>query len=148
MKKSLYLILLLLFISSCTSNTHLDTNQLTGKSYFEIIDLPSQFYLDSCLTTFTTNSTYKREIGIYTQKEGPYSINNDTLTLHYTCRKTCNTDSCGVQKYLLKSDDHLHLTFMRELDGKIIHIKDSPFSKKLEYCDSSCINNLNLINNQ
>jgi|GEM_PF-6405638 len=135
MNKIIVLGFLYFLITSCEQKVHLTTRELIGRSAVEYVSLPGIDYLDSSKIYFNSNNEYRRTQGIYIQLKGHYEVRNDTLEIHYHCQEICNNMTCGVQQYVLKSDGKLYLTFMRDIDGIIEDLSNTPFDKVLEVRD-------------
>ena len=116
----------------CNKKVHFTANDLIGKVAVENVEIPSTYYIDSTKTWFEPGNKYRRTEGIYIQTEGPYEVRNDTLEIHYACKEVCDNTACGIQQYILKKDGKLHLVFMRNSDGEVENLSDSPFDPELE----------------
>ena len=133
--KFLYLILLIaLATSSCDQKGEpLGERDLVGASFAENVELPDINYSQSSTITFLENNKYERTGIMYTFTKGNYFIKNDVLEIHYACGEYCNDNSsCGIQQYILGKDGNLNLIYLRESDGNVEDLNDTPFDLELE----------------
>lgn len=133
--KFLYVILLVVSItSSCNQKGEsLEERDLIGVSFRENVELPDINYSQTSIITFLKNNLYERTGIMYVYTKGSYFVKNDILEIHYACGENCNDDSsCGIQQYILGKDSNLHLIYLRESDGHIEDLNDTPFDLKLE----------------
>ena len=129
----LFVIVLIIFSSCNRKGIHFNESDLIGKSYKEHVELPDINYSESSVITFNENNIYKRTGIMYVYQEGKYYVENDVLEVHYACGENCNINSsCGIQQYILGENGNLHLIYLRESDGNIENLDDTPFDLELE----------------
>ncbi len=133
--KFLVLIILIFFIAnSCNQKGDpLNESDLKGISFKEHVELPDINYSQTSIISFHENGVYKRTGMMYVYSEGKYYIENDVLEIHYACGNHCKHDSsCGIQQYIFDIDGNLNLIYLRESDGHIEDLTDTPFDLELE----------------
>ncbi len=119
-----------------SNNLHLSYDEICNRSAIEVIEIPDAYYNDTTYITFHENGFYSRQGDTYLQDKGKFRIENDTLKVYYSCSDDNGESRCGVQKYVLKGDSRLHLTFVRDIDGTVYDLSKVGFGKLLEFIDS------------